>query len=255
MSEKSKVKIIVVEDEMLLAQDIIQRLTNMNYEVLASAMTAKRALELIEEFPEVDILLLDIMIKGDRDGIELARMIKEKYDIPFIFLTSNADAHIVDRAKSVEPYAYMLKPFNDRQVGISIELALMNYAKKTPEKDLLKRQGFEDNENQVLQIKDSLFLKKDHHFKRVLLDDILFIQADNNYSTVFTKSEKFLYSIVMKKIEEQLPKGRFLRTHRSYIVNTQLIDGFEGNLLHVGGHKIPISKSNKQEVFKLFKTI
>ena len=253
-NKNTKVKILVVEDEALLAQDISERLNAMNYEVVGIALTADAAIAMLAENSEVDLLVLDIILKGDKDGIELARIIKTKYDIPFIFLTSNADSHIVERAKSVAPYAYILKPFNDRQVGIAIELALLNFSKKMPEVDLLKTRKFEDSDNQVLQIKDSLFLKKDSHFKRVLLDEILFIQADSNYSTVYTKKETFLYSIVMKKIEEQLPKSIFMRTHRSYIVNTDLITGFEGNQLFVGSHKIPISKSYKTEVFKLFKT-
>ncbi len=251
----SKIKVLVVEDEVLLAQDIIQRLTDMNYEVVGFAMTANSALELIDENPNIDILLMDIMIKGERDGIELAKIVKEKFNIPFIFLSSNADKDIVDRAKKVQPYAYMLKPFNDRQVQIAIELALMNFSKKTPQKELLKEQKFEASDNQVLQIKDCLFLKKNHQFKRVSLADILYIQADNNYSTLFTTNEKFIYSIVMKKIEEQLPKELFLRTHRSYIVNINCIDGYEGNILFVKKIKIPISKSYKENVFKLFPTI
>ncbi len=251
----SKIKILVVEDEVLLAQDIIQRLTDMNYEVVGFAMTANSALELIDDNPDIDILLMDIMIKGNKDGIELAEIIKEKYNIPFIFLSSNADKDIVERAKKVQPHAYMLKPFNDRQVQIAIELALMNFSKKSPQKELLKEQKFEVSENQVLQIKDCLFLKKNHQFKRVSLKDILYIQADNNYSTLFTSNEKFIYSIVMKKIEEQLPKELFLRTHRSYIVNINCIDGYEGNTLFVKNTKIPISKSYKENVFKLFPTI
>lgn len=255
VTSNEKVKILVVEDEVLVAQDIIQRLTTMNYEVVGYAMTANSTLELIEENPNVDILLIDIIIKGNKDGIELAKIIKDKYNIPFIFLTSNADQQTVERAKSVQPYAYMLKPFNDRQVGIAIELALLNFSKKTPELALLKNQKFEKEDNQVIQIKNSLFLKKNSYFKRVALDDILFIQAENNYSTIYTKSEKFLYSIVMKKIEEQLPKNLFLRSHRSYIINVNAINGYEGNLLYVNTNKIPISKSYKENIFKLFKTI
>ena len=250
----SKVKILVVEDEVLLAQDIIQRLTDMDYEVVGSAMTANSALELIEENPNIDILLMDIMIKGDKDGIELAEIINEKYQIPFIFLTSNADSQVVARAKKVNPHAYMLKPFNDRQVGISIELALMNYSKKSSERELLKTQSFEEKENEVLQIKDCLFLKKNNQFKRVSINDITHIQADNNYTTVYTKTDQFLYSIVMKKIEEQLPKNQFIRSHRSYIANIQSINGFEGNTLFIGDQKIPVSKSYKDSVFRLFQT-
>lgn len=250
-----KVNILVVEDEFLLAEDIIDRLTAMNYNIVGHATSADEALKLLEITPQVDLLLLDIIIKGGLDGIELARVINEKYKLPFIFLTSNADTYMVERAKSVNPYAYMLKPFNDRQVGIAIEMALVNYAENTPEINLSTDKNTNAETNTVLQIKDCLFLKKDHHYNKVFLKDILFIEADNNYSTIYTETQKYLYSVVMKKVEQQLPSEIFMRTHRSFIVNISRIEGYEGNQLHIGKHRIPISKSQKESVFKLFNTI
>lgn len=254
-NQNTKVKILIVEDETLIAKDIKNRLEAINYHVVGIAASAERALQLIKEHTDIDILLIDIILKGELDGIELARIINNHHHIPFIFLTSHADTHLVERAKSVRPYAYILKPFNDRQVSIAIELALMNYANKTHEKSLLKKQSFSKTDNQVLQIKDSLFLKKNHHFERVPLKDILFLQADSNYCTVSTKSERFIYSMVLKKIEKHLPITQFLRVHRSYVVNINLVDGFEGNMLFIGNKKIPVSKTYKDKVFKLFHTI
>ncbi len=251
----TKVNIFIVEDEILIAKDIANRLTAINYEIVGIAASAKRALELISENKAIDIILIDIILKGDLDGIELARRINSTYNIPFIFLTSHADTSLVERAKSVRPYAYILKPFNDRQVSIAIELALVNFSKKTPEKELLKRQTFNRTDNKVMQIKDSLFLKKDHHFERVPLKEILFLKADSNYCTVSTKSNRFIYSMVLKKIETHLPLNQFLRVHRSYVVNINLVDGFEGNMLFIGEKKIPVSRTYRDKVFKLFHTI
>lgn len=254
-SQSVKVKILIVEDEILIAQDIANRLAAINYDIVGIAPSADRALEIIIESRNVDIILIDIILKGELDGIELARIINEKYQIPFIFLTSHADTHLVNRAKSVRPYAYILKPFNDRQVSIAIELALMNFANKTYKKSLLENQTFTKTDNQVLQIKDSLFLKKGHHFERVPLKEILFLEADNNYCTLSTKSERFIYSMVLKKIEAHLPINQFLRVHRSYVININSVNGFEGNTLFIGEKKIPVSKTYKHAVFKLFHTI
>lgn len=249
------IKILVVEDEIILAHDIRDRLSDMNYEVVGIAPSVAKAVTILDENNAIDIIMIDIILKGDKDGIELARIVNEKYNVPFIFLTSHADTSLVERAKKVHPYAYILKPFNDRQVKIAIELALMNFSNKTPGKDVFESKETIVEESQVLQIKDSLFLKKNYHFVRVPLTDILFIEADNNYCTVYTKSERFVYAVVMKKIESQLPATNFIRTHRSYIVNINQVSGFEGNILFVGTHKIPVSKSQKEQVFKLFKTI
>lgn len=250
-----KVNILVVEDEAILAQDIVHRLKLMKYEVLGVAATAEKAIELIDTNQKVDLLILDIVIKGDRDGIELARIINKKYNIPFIFLTSHADQYLVERAKSVKPYAYILKPFNDRQVNIAIELALMNFSKSVIERTLVQPKGFTSSENQVLKINDSLFLKKENHFERVLLKEILFLKADSNYTTIHTKNGSYLYATVLKKIEVFLPSKYFLRIHRSYVININLVSGFEGNLLFIENHKIPVSKNQKETVFKLFQKI
>ncbi|WP_299443124.1 LytTR family transcriptional regulator DNA-binding domain-containing protein [uncultured Aquimarina sp.] len=253
--QTSKVKVLIVEDEILLAQDISHRLININYEVIGIAPSVNDALGLIAENPNIDIILIDIILKGDRDGIELADIINKQYDIPFIFLTSHADTHFIERAKSVYPYAYILKPFNDRQVSVAIELALLNFSNKTPERDLLDSKEYTTTDNQVLQIKDSLFLKKDHHFERVPLKEILFLEADSNYCTIYTKSNQFVYSTVLKKIEAQLPLDQFLRVHRSYVINIHSVNGFEGNMLFIDDKKIPVGKTYKNDVFKLFHTI
>ncbi|WP_350288062.1 LytTR family transcriptional regulator DNA-binding domain-containing protein [uncultured Croceitalea sp.] len=255
IGEIKKVKLLVVEDEIILAQDISQRLTAMNYEVVGIADSAKKALALLTEHPDVDLLLLDIILKGDQDGIELARSINTLYGIPFIFLTSHADQYLVERAKSVQPYAYILKPFNDRQVSVAIEMALVNYSKKTPETSLLNSEKYIASKNQVLHINDSLFLKKDHYFERVLINEILYLEADGNYTTINTQCGRFVYSTVLKKVESLLPTNFFLRVHRSFVVNIKCISGFEGNLLYIGKQKIPVSKSYHEQVFQLFKRI
>lgn len=255
MTEGAKVKLLIVEDEILLANDIANRLSDNNYAIAGIADTADKALNLLSKNNDIDMVLIDIMLKGDRDGIELAREINTTYNVPFLFLTSHADSYLIERAKSVKPYAYLLKPFNDRQVGIAIELALKNFAVRIPEERVLEKKSFSPTENQVLQIKDSLFLKKNQHFERVPIEEILFLEADSNYCTVYTRTNRFMYSVGLNKIEAQLPPDRFLRIHRSYVVNINLVDGFEGNMLFVGSNKIPVSKSHKEEVFKLFRTI
>lgn len=251
----AKLKLLIVEDEILLANDIANKLSDNNYDIIGIADTVHKALKFLDNNQDIDMVLIDIMLKGEFDGIELARFINERYNIPFLFLTSHADNYIIERAKSVKPHAYLLKPFNDRQVCIAIELALKNFSNKAVENEMLTKKHFEASENQVLNIKDSLFLKKNNHFERVHLQEILYLEADSNYCTVYTKKDKFLYSVGLNKIEEQLPKNRFVRVHRSYVININSVSGFEGNMLYILDNKIPVSKSHKDEVFRLFKTL
>ncbi len=251
----TKVKILIVEDEILLATDIAYNLGDNNYDIVGIADTAKKALEILARNKDTDMVLIDIMLKGEFDGIELARFINDKYSIPFLFLTSHADNYIFERAKSVKPHAYLLKPFNKRQVYLAIELALKNFSNKVTENEILAKKQFNTSENHVLSIKESLFLKKNNHFERVHLQEILFLKADSNYCTIYTKTDHFIYSVGLNKIEEQLPVTAFMRVHRSYVVNINSVSGFEGNMLYILDNKIPVSKSRKEEVFKLFRTI
>lgn len=250
-----KINIIVVQDEMLQAEDIVNRLKELNYNIIGFTDSAAAALELISLHQHVDILLLDVVLKGATDGIELASIINEKYNIPFIFLTAHADNTIIDRAKKVKPRAYILKPINDRQVSIAIELTLVNFSKKPLEKELLVKSDFNFSENQVPNRTDGFYLKKNNHFEHVGFLDMLFFRSDANYTSIYTKSDLFIYSEGLNKIVEQLPKEHFMRVHRSYVVNINVVSGFEGNLLFIGNYKIPVSKKYKEAVFNLFKDV
>lgn len=238
MSEKAS--ILVVEDEAILGMDMVSRLRKLGYEVLPLAKNSEQAMiQLADKQP--DILILDIHL-GNRhiDGIELAAKIKQQYQLPFIFLTSHAEGEYIERAKAVKPSAYVLKPFKDKEISIAIEMALAN---------------FSGQDSETVTIKDSLFLKKDDRFERVKFQQILWLEADSNYTEIHTTADTFIYSVVLKKVELVLPKDQFCRVHRSYIVNKNSITGFSGNMLLIDDHKIPVSTQYRNMVFGWFNTI
>lgn len=116
-------RILVVEDESIVALDIRQRLENMGFEVVATVATGAAAIEkTLSQKP--DLILMDIQIKGEIDGIETASRITRQVDLPIIFLTANSDRSTIDRAKAAGPLAYLLKPFEDRELQTTIEIAL-----------------------------------------------------------------------------------------------------------------------------------
>lgn len=235
-----KASILVVEDEVILGMDMISRLSKMGYEVFPLAKNPDKALQQLAE-RQPDILMMDIHL-GDQymDGIELAAEIKKKYHLPFIFLTSHTEGDYIERAKALKPSAYILKPFRDKEIGIAIEVALANFS----------GQG-----EGTITIKDSLFLKKDDRFERVKFEQILWLEADSNYTEIHTTSDTFIYSTVLKKVETVLPGDQFFRIHRSYIVNKNCITGFSGNMLLINDQKIPVSNQYREMVFSWFNTI
>jgi len=249
----SSINIIVVEDEFTLAEDIALRLSKMGYSIAGTAASVDKALMIFDKNP-IDLAILDIQLKGDRDGIDLATIINEQYHIPIIFLTSYAMSTIVERAKTVRPAAYMLKPFNDRQFKIAIEMALTNYSNDRSA-TFNKEEKKAPQDNEVLPINDSLFLKKDNHFDRVSYADILWLEAESNYTIVHTDKGKYIYSVVLKKMEAKLPNHLFMRVHRSHVVNLSCVTGFTGNMLHIRDQKIPVSKQYQKAVFGHFDVI
>lgn len=119
----SKAKILVVEDEWIIANDIKDSLINMGYRVSAIAASSEDALARVEECPP-DLVLMDIVLKGQKNGIETAREIRARHDIPIIYLTAYDNQCLVDQAKQTDNYAYLLKPFKDRELHIAIDVAL-----------------------------------------------------------------------------------------------------------------------------------
>lgn len=120
-------RILVVEDEGIVAKDIAQRLRSLGYEVTGLVPSAEKAYEAIT-LCEPDLILMDIHLKGSVDGITAATALRKTHDIPVIFLTAFADVATLERAKLSEPFGYILKPFEERSLHIHIEMALVKHA-------------------------------------------------------------------------------------------------------------------------------
>lgn len=124
-----EIRVLIVEDEPLIAEDISSNLNAIDYKVAGIAYSSEKAIELLKT-GSIDIAILDINIKGDKNGIELAEIINQNHKIPFIYLTSYADKATVDKAKQTMPYGYLLKPFREKDLFSSIEMALFRFSKE-----------------------------------------------------------------------------------------------------------------------------
>ncbi len=126
----AKEKILIVEDELLIAMDLKSSLEHMGYFVPAMADTGKEAIKKAEECLP-DLIMMDIMLREEMDGIEAARQIRSHLDIPVIFLTAFQDDDILERAKLTDPFGYMIKPFDDHSLRINIEVTLLKHKLET----------------------------------------------------------------------------------------------------------------------------
>ena len=132
----SKVKILVVEDENIVAKDIQSRLERLQYEVCGVVASGEEAIRQAKT-TQPDLVLMDIMLRGKMDGIETAEHIRECVDAPVIYLTAFSDTHTLERAKATEPFGYVLKPFEERDLHVTIQMAL---SKHRMERSLRERQ-------------------------------------------------------------------------------------------------------------------
>jgi len=136
----TEAKIMIVEDEALLAADLRNQLEIIGYHITAIASSSEKALKRIDESPP-DLILMDIQLKGNVDGIETAQKIKIRYGIPVIYLTAYADESFLDRAKITEPFGYMIKPVESRELHSIIEMALYKAKMEKEQKKLIRDLG------------------------------------------------------------------------------------------------------------------
>ncbi|WP_339917582.1 LytR/AlgR family response regulator transcription factor [Yeosuana marina] len=241
-------KILIVEDEMIIAANISLQLTTLGYEITGIIPRGEEALLHIKENTP-DIVLLDIQLKGKIDGIETAQIMQKSFNIPIIYLTANADDEHFNRAKSTNPYAFISKPFKKLDLQRAIELTIKRIQNEDKEVDA------SEEKLSPFILSDSIFVK--HHEKMVRVDikDILYIEAERNYCRIHSKLKEYLLVMTLKDLDEKLPNKHFIRVHRSFIVNLSQIDEVATSHIVIGKKAIPVSKSLKEELLNRLQTI
>lgn len=237
-----KIKVLLVEDEVLVAEDIADDLKNEGFDVTEIIISGEEAIEAIENNPP-DIILMDINIKGRLDGIETASLINETFNIPIIYVTANTSNQFVSRALQTSPHAFLSKPFNQKDLNIAIELAIHRHNNFVLNK-----------ENEGVDL-GAVFLKNGDAHEKVSIDDIQIIHASGSYSTVHTKERKYTLTLNLHNFQKKLKEGSLKRVHRSYIVNITKVERIEGTKLIVGEHEVPVSNAYRAEVNCYFKRI
>lgn len=242
------IKILIVEDEMIIAANISMQLNNLGYEVSGIVTRGEDALLHIKD-NQLDIILLDIQLKGKLDGIETANLMQKEYNIPIIYLTANADDKHFNRAKTTNPSAFISKPFKKLDLQHAIELTInrITVDEITNKKRIKKISPF--------VLSDRIFVRHNDKIVKIIIEDVLYIQADRNYCRIYSKGKVFLLVTTLKDIEEKLPIEHFIRVHRSYIVNLSQIDEVANKHLVISRKVIPLSKSSRGELLKRLQTI
>ncbi|WP_405209180.1 LytR/AlgR family response regulator transcription factor [Aquimarina sp. LLG6339-5] len=253
-------KIIVVEDEFAIALDIQTSLIKKGFDVPAIADTFDKVIDLISDH-NPDLILMDIHINGDKNGIEIAEYVYENFNIPTVFLTASSDLLTFKEALKAKPFGFVLKPFNIENLLRVILVALEKHIETDQTKNEINQikrivsgnsfsentdvSGYYNSSSDKAIVKDHLFIKNKSKFIRIKVSEILWIIAMDNYSVIVTDDKRTVANLFLKELEGKLPKDKFIRVHRSYIVAISKIDKIEANTLYINNNNIPVSKSYK----------
>lgn len=237
-----KIKVLIVEDKLLVAENIAAMLRKHSLDIAGICATGEEAIELVEE-SRPDLILMDIELAGALDGISTAKLILEKYVTPIIYLSDYTDQKTVDRAKKTAPANYLSKPFQETDLIRAIDIAFnnANAALKTHKRPLLN---------------DHVFLRTDNQsYVKISNEKILYLEADRAYCNIVTEEKLFKMSISMNHIHEQLDNEKFVKVHRSFVINIGKISSLEGNVIHIGKHEVQMSKEFKEGLMDRLKII
>lgn len=260
-----KINILIVEDEGLVAMELEENLLREGYNVVDIADNCNDACEAHRKH-QADLILLDVNIKGPCDGIGTAVKLMEIREVPFIYLTAFTDLVTVERAKHTFPAAYLSKPYQVTNLTIAIEMALHNFAfRKAPEPKPVeeprmhvvdwedkKEKPAPDSRESILTFNNSIFVKQNYKFIKIDIEDIYYLEADSNYTYIYTSENKYAIRHSLQNVMDKLMLNNFVRTHRSYAININHLTTFNDSFISIGKYEIPLGRNYKETFFKYF---
>ncbi|MDQ3191702.1 MAG: response regulator [Bacteroidota bacterium] len=222
---QNNINILIVEDELLIGENISDILFNEGYVNVQIACSVDEAILFIEK-QKPDLVFSDIALGSGKSGIELGKLLNEKYHIPFIYITSHFSSQIVQQAKQTSPKAYLTKPFKKQDLLIALELGL-----------------FKQQTNTINDTKDVLIVKDGHDRIRIPLDEIIWIKAEKNYTEIHQVSSKVIVvRELFTEILARLPEYNFARVHKSFGVNLKFITEVKSTKILLKTVEIPIGR-------------
>ena len=218
----NSIKIYILEDEIITQELLKQTLEDLDFTVCGMATNAETALAEIS-VSKPDIAILDIRVDGVQTGVWLGNQL----DIPIIYLTAFNDVDTIKKAIATKPTSYLVKPFNNKDLYIAVELAVSKIKNKAQ------------------------IIIKDKGKKIILLEEqILFAKKEDQYLILHLKDSEKLIRSSIKDFLEQVNSSSFLQVHRSYVINKNCVTAFNNKEITIHNSSIPISKSFAKEVLE-----
>jgi DNA-binding LytR/AlgR family response regulator len=230
-------EIILVEDEKELAENYSEILEELGYNVLAIFDNSLNTLDYLT-VKQADLILIDIKIKGEKDGIALAKIIHRDYGIPVIFTTAYSSDQNLEQAFESSPINYLVKPISRDNFKAALYLAFQNPTEVIPDAS---------SERIKIRTKGYVFY--------LLVDDIVFLKADGLYSVITTKDSKtYLERGTLKEFHQRLPANLFVRVHKSFLINLRYVNSFNARYIELLDYQVPMRRGFYSEFKSLVET-
>lgn len=246
MDNNRSLNILIIEDSVSFSLELEMLVQEIGHEVIANVDNSVDAFDVLIGQEEVHLILMDIDIKGDLSGIEIAKKIQH-LDIPILFITSYSDQETYQQALEVSPVGYIVKPLDKISIQSAIQLAVKGF---TPSANT--------DEQRAISLKNYFFLKEKGVYKKVHIDSISYIEANGDYiSFILDNKKKVLIRERLVNIERALPENKFIKVHRSFIVHLNKIEEIDlsANTINVQNTNVPISRSKKEHLVGLLNRI
>lgn len=234
--------VVIVEENPAITETLCEILDSLHHQVVGAASNSSEAIRLIDErLP--DFVIIDICTNAKMDGIYLGRLIKDQYNIPFIFTSSDQDdTELIQMAIMEKPFGFVLKPYNSNDIDTAIQMAVNQFEEVNKLViDLQSKQSRDINH---------IFVKVNSRLVNINVKDILWIECKGDYAVFKTETDSFIIHSTMKNIESKLSNSQFLKVHRSFIINLDKIVDIEDSNLMIKDKIIPISRNNKDTLLK-----
>lgn len=234
-------RVLIVEDDILSAQKVKNTLQYKDYQVIGPFNNGRDALEYIDK-NEIDLAILDWELADDITGLDIALKVKDKCTAPIIFVTGNEDENVKMKAIEANVFAFLNKPFHERNLLNSIDLAVSKYAEKSssaPQTEVDK----------AFKLDDKIFVKKNGRYFRLMVKEIQFIEASRHYVIIHTANDQVLANASLSAMLSQVNLPSLVRVHRSFAVNITKVESFDDAFIHFQKKSIPFSKTYKQDFF------
>lgn len=223
--------IFIVEDEVALAENVETILSLSGYTIVGKEGDGDRAFDLILKL-KPDLILMDVMLQGKISGIDLSQMIRQVSDIPIIFITAHSDKSYLERISTLNYDSYILKPFSKEVLISTIYLSSLKQSRK----------GYSNN---VLNIRDKGFIVP------LKEDKIIMLKADGLYTRIYTTEREYVIRDILKDVTSRLSENKFLRIHKSFIVNLDFVTAFNSKEVTVKKFVVPIRRGFFKEFSKI----